>query len=201
MMDNDFLAEIADNPTDESTRLVYQDWLEEHGDERAEYLRLQTELMQFDPKDRKREKVRQKLRKLQGKLMHSWRDWLLSVSRAKIENCFERENRLWDAREEGKELTFEFECPQDWAKLSPVDDAADPTIRFCDQCRKHVYFCENIPEAENMADWGQCVAVDESLVRKNPDRIGTAGMVLGAVRVPPMPERLALLGNSPDGEE
>src|SRR5262249_25691611 len=47
-MDNDkaFLRAIADNPTDRATRLVYADWLEERGDPRAEFLRVQYDLAQ-----------------------------------------------------------------------------------------------------------------------------------------------------------
>jgi uncharacterized protein (TIGR02996 family) len=37
-----FLQAIHDDPDDDTTRLVYADWLEEHGDIRSEYLRLQT---------------------------------------------------------------------------------------------------------------------------------------------------------------
>lgn len=42
-MDNDeaFLRAIADNPAEDAARLVYADWLEERGDPRAEFLRVQ----------------------------------------------------------------------------------------------------------------------------------------------------------------
>jgi uncharacterized protein (TIGR02996 family) len=39
-----FLRAIADDPADNTTRLVYADWLEERGDPRAEFLRLEYEL-------------------------------------------------------------------------------------------------------------------------------------------------------------
>jgi uncharacterized protein (TIGR02996 family) len=38
-----FLAAIAAEPTHDTPRLVYADWLEEHGDTRAAYLRLATQ--------------------------------------------------------------------------------------------------------------------------------------------------------------
>lgn len=49
MTDNDaFLRTIIDNPRDDAPRLVYADWLEEHGDEmsvaRAEFIRVQCQL-------------------------------------------------------------------------------------------------------------------------------------------------------------
>ena len=40
-----FLAQICDNPADDTVRLVFADWLEEHGEpERAEFIRVQCEL-------------------------------------------------------------------------------------------------------------------------------------------------------------
>jgi uncharacterized protein (TIGR02996 family) len=58
--DQAFLEAIRANPKDESLKLVYADWLEERGDPRAEFLRLQHQLQtlplrlatlcwQFDP--------------------------------------------------------------------------------------------------------------------------------------------------------
>ncbi|HZY90594.1 MAG TPA: TIGR02996 domain-containing protein [Gemmataceae bacterium] len=41
-----FLRAIADAPTDDAPRLVYADWLEERGDPRAEFLRLEVSLRQ-----------------------------------------------------------------------------------------------------------------------------------------------------------
>ena len=41
--ENGFLEAIAANPEDDSIRLVYADWLEERGDPRAEYLRLEVQ--------------------------------------------------------------------------------------------------------------------------------------------------------------
>src|SRR4051812_42610458 len=46
--EDDLLRAIRDNPEDDSLRLVYADWLEEHGGpaglERAEFIRVQCEL-------------------------------------------------------------------------------------------------------------------------------------------------------------
>jgi uncharacterized protein (TIGR02996 family) len=55
------LAAIRDNPNDDTPRLVYADWLQEHGDEdRAEFIRLQcaaTRLPEGDKERRKKEKA------------------------------------------------------------------------------------------------------------------------------------------------
>src|SRR5436189_3592451 len=54
MTGNDaFLQAIRDNPADDTVRLIYADWLEEHGDAaRARFIRLQIDLDRrapFDP--------------------------------------------------------------------------------------------------------------------------------------------------------
>jgi uncharacterized protein (TIGR02996 family) len=43
-----FLAQLCDQPHDDTTRLIYADWLEEQGDARAEYLRLEVQVAALD---------------------------------------------------------------------------------------------------------------------------------------------------------
>jgi uncharacterized protein (TIGR02996 family) len=45
MLERSFLDALKADPNDELTRLAYADWLEEHGDERAELLRLEMEML------------------------------------------------------------------------------------------------------------------------------------------------------------
>src|SRR3954470_18857584 len=48
------LKAVCDNPDDDTPRLVFADWLQEHGDEeRAEFIRLQIQLarMAYQPKE------------------------------------------------------------------------------------------------------------------------------------------------------
>lgn len=54
MMDADserraFLDEVIENPDDDDPRLIYADYLEEQGDSRGEFIRVQCELAQTDP--------------------------------------------------------------------------------------------------------------------------------------------------------
>ncbi len=50
-----FLRAIADNPDDDLPRLVYADWLDEHGEpERAEFIRVQCELARLPQDDPRR---------------------------------------------------------------------------------------------------------------------------------------------------
>src|SRR5262245_51766324 len=46
------LADICDNPDEDGPRLVYADWLEDHGDpDRAEFIRAQIQLARLPPAD------------------------------------------------------------------------------------------------------------------------------------------------------
>src|SRR5262249_23168737 len=51
-MHQEFLQTIIQNPEDDAPRLVYADWLEEHGDaDRAEFIRVQCEIAKLDKSD------------------------------------------------------------------------------------------------------------------------------------------------------
>ncbi len=45
-----FLQDIKQHPGDDTPRLIFADWLEEHGDPRGEFVRLQCELARLPPK-------------------------------------------------------------------------------------------------------------------------------------------------------
>src|SRR5262249_34068259 len=47
-----FLKAILDNPDDDQLRLIYADWLEERGDPRGEFIRVQYERPKADPNTR-----------------------------------------------------------------------------------------------------------------------------------------------------
>jgi hypothetical protein len=62
-------------------------------------------------------------------------DWIRSVS-----NC---------------KPVFKFRCPKKWDDLQRT---ADPTVRFCQECRENVYLTRNDTETLQRARAGQCVA-------------------------------------------
>lgn len=52
MSASELLATVLDRPEDDTPRLVYADWLEEHDDQpRAEFIRTQCELERLSPGD------------------------------------------------------------------------------------------------------------------------------------------------------
>src|SRR5262249_39666688 len=50
----DFLNAILANPDDDGLRMVFADWLEERGDPRGEFIRVQCELERMQPDDPRR---------------------------------------------------------------------------------------------------------------------------------------------------
>lgn len=67
-----FLASLEAAPNDDGIRLVYADWLEEQGDLRAEYLRLEVEIRQSWSYHHQQRKLRKRMRKLRPRLDIQW---------------------------------------------------------------------------------------------------------------------------------
>jgi uncharacterized protein (TIGR02996 family) len=175
-----FLAKLLETPTDDTTRLVYADWLDEQGDPesaaKAEFLRLTVQL----PSSKLRKGQKKALRKqLQQRAAPLDTDWLAVVSRLPIERCYRK-------RTEGEEIrlgfaggvTFDFLCDRRWEELNPTDDRA---VRFCDTCQQHVHYCDTIMEARRHAWDGHCIAVDLGVIRRErdlePQRLPALGML------------------------
>ena len=72
------------------------------------------------------------------------------VSRAPIDKC------------PTTNLQFRYQCPRSWESLTSTDDA---TIRFCNQCQKHVYFCSSLQEVRSNASDNRCVAFSPAIAR------------------------------------
>jgi uncharacterized protein (TIGR02996 family) len=151
MTDDVFLRTIQERPNDDTTRLVYADWLEELGDEpgalRAEFIRIDCELAGLPTRHARRSRLKRRRRKLAARLDT---DWLIIVSKLPIERC-----------------RFKFECPLRWDNLRAVEGSKRE--RFCDKCEQNVYYCKRIEEAREHAALGHCVAVDARLKRKGGD--------------------------------
>jgi uncharacterized protein (TIGR02996 family) len=143
-----FLRAIAANPGDDSYRLVFADWLEEQGDGRAEFLRLDCRLQALPAGQSRPADLQERWMELRALLSPSW---LAILGRSSIENCEHR---------------FLFRCPERWDHLAPTDEAA---TRFCQACQERVYHCDTLEEARKVAREGHCVAIDEGLARSPGD--------------------------------
>jgi uncharacterized protein (TIGR02996 family) len=163
-----FLRAIQERPDDDTTRLVYADWLEEHGGEaglaKAKFIRTDCELAGLPDQDERREGLQARLRQLAGGLDVAWR---AAVSKARIEKC-------WPLR-------FAFQCPRQWDKLVPTEARSQ---RFCNACQEAVYYCATQEEAIRHANVGHCVAVD-ARVALGPHDLD--GMVVGRPAIPRRP--------------
>src|SRR5689334_7177371 len=90
MSDKGFLEAICASPQDDGPRLIYADWLEEHGDpERAEFIRTQIELAKLPEDDPRRPDLEERERDLLGAHAEVWRRALPSWAR-KEESEFRR---------------------------------------------------------------------------------------------------------------
>ncbi|MBY0458079.1 MAG: TIGR02996 domain-containing protein, partial [Gemmataceae bacterium] len=142
--DRAFLRAIVANPAEVTAWLAYVDWLDEHGESvRAEFVRLQARLAaDVSPEDRYG--ILGELEDLRPALDA---DWVAIFERPYIENCDER---------------FAFKCPRKWEQLTGTDDT---NVRHCSACRRNVYYCHTIQEAQDHARQGDCVAVSEDAER------------------------------------
>lgn len=67
-----FEQAILDDPADDARRLVYADWLEERGDLRGEYLRVETALAKTDPADPRYGPLRERVSRLRNDVDRTW---------------------------------------------------------------------------------------------------------------------------------
>jgi uncharacterized protein (TIGR02996 family) len=160
-----FLDRLLADPADDTTRLVYADWLDEIGTPetgaRAEFLRLEAEV--YKAPHRRRKAIQVRLGELAASLDT---DWLAVVSKLEIENCPAGGTAV--RRRPLQTIEFDYECPKQWEHLrSTTDDA----IRFCEACKQNVYYCDTITAARDHAGSGHCVAVDAGLPRKERDLV------------------------------
>jgi uncharacterized protein (TIGR02996 family) len=158
-----FLSRILSDLKDDAARLVYADWLDERGDEvstaKAEFLRISNNWAKLPPKKRKKNPLTYRLMELAVTLD---KDWLAVNSKIPIENC----------------EPFDFQCPKQWENLNATEDTG---VRFCEECRKNVYYCNDIEEARNHAVAGDCVAVDLGVIRRANDLEMPIPMMLGRI--------------------
>jgi uncharacterized protein (TIGR02996 family) len=73
-----FLAAIRDEPDDDTVRLVFADWLEEHNDPRGEFIRIQCQLARWVPEVEKREALQLREREL---LQEHGQEWVGAFKR------------------------------------------------------------------------------------------------------------------------
>ncbi len=126
---------------DHATRVVYADWLEEHGDlVRAELVRLQDRLVEL-PAGPERDEVFNRCFELGARTDMAWR---VLVARPPIENCDHAQ------------------CPREWGSLAPADRT---DVRICMTCNLRVFYCANSYDESLRRDEGARVVIDVAYPR------------------------------------
>lgn len=168
LTENVFLAKLLETPTDDTSRLVYADWLDEQGDPvssaKAEFLRLTVQLVSCTVRKARKKALRKQLQQRAASLDTAW---LGVVSRLPIENCQRKRTQAEGTRSRLlRDRRFDYLCPRRWEELQP---AADHTVRFCHDCHQMVHYCDTITEARRHAWNGHCIAVDLGVIRRERD--------------------------------
>jgi uncharacterized protein (TIGR02996 family) len=70
--EEELLRAVRDDPDDDAPRLVYADWLEERGDPRAEFIRVQCELARLGEGDPRRRRLRARERAILARHRAEW---------------------------------------------------------------------------------------------------------------------------------
>ena len=160
--DKAFLRAILATPADTTARLVYADWLDDRSDPRGTYLRAEMDLQtQPDPNGPHAGALRERLANLKRDIDP---DWLACFDRPRIEGCKQ----------------FVFVCPKKWEQLRTTEDVG---VRYCEGCRRNVYYCDSVAVAQRHADAGECVAVSLTVLRKPDDVIFHNADLLGEIEM------------------
>jgi uncharacterized protein (TIGR02996 family) len=162
-VETQLLAAIAQR--DEASRLVYADWLEQRGEvPRAEFLRVQQELMTIPPEHPAFRECSERLRELAAAIDVGWR---YAVARPAIERC---------------DVKFDFQCPKEWGSLTRTDQ---PNVRYCGSCQQHVHYAASLDLARQHAVRGQCVVVDIVPLRRPGDLDPPRPIMMAGAMAPP----------------
>jgi uncharacterized protein (TIGR02996 family) len=140
------LEAVQAESDDDGLRLAYADWLEERGDPRSEYLRVEVQLANRIEEPSHRLALEVRLAELQKTLNPLWK--LLMTRGGGILNC--------GASDEKPLVRFTVRCPNQWGMLQPTED---PGVRFCEGCQQKVYRCETTAQAREHALGGHCIAI------------------------------------------
>jgi uncharacterized protein (TIGR02996 family) len=136
-----FLTALLERPDDDTTRLVYADWLEEQGDPRSEFLRLMVQVRQervITPEQRQRhQELSAELTVVRSQVMEAWR----SQNGSTAENQ-ERQRRMNELDGQLRQLSGEIRqrIPARLQELAATLDpqwlvvVGDPEIEGCGRC-------------------------------------------------------------------
>src|SRR5262249_39515714 len=82
------LRDIYDHPYDDAPWLVYADWLEEQGDPRAEFIRIQRELTHLSAQDPRLGNLQERRARLLGAHQAEWAPYLKPLAGKATAGCY-----------------------------------------------------------------------------------------------------------------
>lgn len=144
-----FIHKAFDHALDDPGRLAYAQLLAERDPERAEWLRLEVALHARATED---PAVLARFLELAHAIGLDYANVML---RDVIMNCGSD-----DAKQEARPVRFAFRCTKRWETLAPTDRGS---VRYCQQCKESVYYCDTVADAETRAFAGQCIAIPKPL--------------------------------------
>lgn len=178
--EDDLLRALLDDPADDTTRMVYADWLDEQGDPessaKAHFLRVTVRLMGPIPRVGWRSARKKELHALATTLPPAW---LAVVSRVRVERCGAPAAPPEEVERLG--VRFNFICDQRWDEMRTTPDAR---VRHCPRCHKDVHYCDTADAARMRAKGGHCIALSLAAAREPGDlevspgiKVGGAGLI------------------------
>jgi uncharacterized protein (TIGR02996 family) len=135
-----FLQDIREHPDDDALRLIFSDWLEEHGDPRGPFIRTQCRLAAMADDDRRRRRLERREERL---LQRHQAGWLAALSRPALRPTFRR-GFLDDSWPDGQVF---------W--LSIADFLDRPESWWCAALLPEIGLCNHAPggdQLERLAD-------------------------------------------------
>jgi uncharacterized protein (TIGR02996 family) len=116
--DDAFLRAILEAPNDDAPRLIYADWLEEHGDpDRAEFIRVQIALAHLPEDDPRREALKSRE---YGLLLSHRDEWLGEMGPWAAPQPFERGFATWMQLRDDAHVEAFVSRAAAWFRLAPL---------------------------------------------------------------------------------
>lgn len=186
MTEWEYVTEIAKKPDDQSLYVAYIAWLKESIKETTHW---HMKMKRWNKIHFLEAQEAEDFTTMHRKAEHCDPNWLAIVSRPPIVNCgrpdadhyasmqkwwkiahsSHREKSLDEWIENHPSFRMDFVCSKTWNEMTPTENRK---VRFCGDCKKNVYFCDNIMEARELGNQGCCIGVDVGIQRRKNDLVG-----------------------------
>lgn len=144
-----------------SDLLRYAKFLRGRDEDRAEFLQLLDVLSRPDAPAGSVQERQVRYRELLG-LLAPFQLWVQLVQRVdRVLNC-------GAAPAAPAVVRFRYRCPNRWETLAPTDESG---VRYCEECRRNVYYCDSAETAARRARQGDCITVPAALTQELADDV------------------------------